>query len=193
MPGPQSVQPPAEVQTLFNAIDSATPERLRAILKKLSTSVPGAVPFVQGELLLKQGELKRAAPWATSGHGVKDEVDGHSEDDGFQDESDYSDGADDTAIASRQRFEICIQCNNEYNVLSNDKRSCIWHEGELEVDHEGDFWADHDERCHGTIDTDEMRREYPEGFIWNCCDESGENEGCKKSRHRPNRAKRVKR
>lgn len=55
--------------------------------------------------------------------------------------------------------------------------------GELEVDHEGDFWADHDEDCHGTIDTAEMRVEYPEGFIWDCCDELGDSEGCTVGKH----------
>ena len=56
--------------------------------------------------------------------------------------------------------------------------------GELEVDDENDFWADHDEDCHGTIDTPEMREEYPEGFFWNCCDKPGTAEGCTRGRHR---------
>jgi hypothetical protein len=43
----------------------------------------------------------------------------------------------------------------------------------LEVDFDGDFWADHDEDCHGLIDTDEMRKEYPDGFIWDCCNTHG--------------------
>jgi hypothetical protein len=44
-------------------------------------------------------------------------------------------------------------------------------------DYEGDFWTDHDENCHGVIDTDDMREEYPEGFIWTCCEKSGDEEG----------------
>ncbi|KAK7756636.1 hypothetical protein SLS62_001473 [Diatrype stigma] len=55
---------------------------------------------------------------------------------------------------------------------------------ELEVDDDNDFWADHDEDCHGTIDTDEMREEFPEGFFWNCCDKPGTAEGCTRGRHR---------
>lgn len=35
---------------------------------------------------------------------------------------------------------------------------------------DGDFWADHDERCHGPIDTPENVAAFPEGFIWDCCD-----------------------
>jgi hypothetical protein len=69
----------------------------------------------------------------------------------------------------------------------------VWLTGDLEVDWAGDSWADHDENCHGPIDTPEMREEFPDGFIWNCCDETGEAEGCKKARHRPDRTKRIKR
>jgi hypothetical protein len=61
------------------------------------------------------------------------------------------------------------------------------------VDWDGDFWADHDEDCHGTIDDEASRIEYPEGFKWDCCEELGDQKGCKRSRHRPDRSKRIKR
>lgn len=123
---------------MFKAIDSATPDRLRAILKKLSTGIPGAFPLVHSELLLKQGELKRAAPWADD--GVRDEeddsdVEDYSEDEEDREEdagkiqdSDYSDDGPATA-ANRQRFEICGQCKKEYDVLQNGKKSCRWYDG----------------------------------------------------------------
>ena len=38
-------------------------------------------------------------------------------------------------------------------------------QGELEIYNDEDFWTDHDEDCHGEIDTEEMREEYPEGFV----------------------------
>lgn len=59
-----------------------------------------------------------------------------------------------------------------------------YHPGELEVDYESDTWADHDERCHGPIDTKAHRREYPEGFKWSCCDAAGDEPGCE-TRDRP--------
>jgi hypothetical protein len=55
--------------------------------------------------------------------------------------------------------------------------------GELEVDYHADVWADHDERCHGTIDTDTMRKENPEGFTWSCCNEDGRADGCQTGPH----------
>jgi hypothetical protein len=57
--------------------------------------------------------------------------------------------------------------------------------GESNVDWESDFWADHDEDCHGTIDTDEMREAFPGGFVWDCCQRTGEKTGCKRGPHRP--------
>lgn len=54
----------------------------------------------------------------------------------------------------------------------------------MEVDYERDFWADHDENCHGRIDSDESRKEYPGGFIWSCCEQICEGStGCTKGRH----------
>lgn len=56
--------------------------------------------------------------------------------------------------------------------------------GDLEVDVYGDFWADHDEDCHGEIDTAEMREEFPDGFIWEgCCGQRGSAKGCEVSEH----------
>jgi len=64
--------------------------------------------------------------------------------------------------------------------------------GTMEPDYDSDFWADHDEDCHGTIDSDFCRKEYPEGFIWDCCNKIGSEEGCRMSRHEsdPNKNRR---
>ncbi|KAL8364875.1 hypothetical protein RB595_003926 [Gaeumannomyces hyphopodioides] len=93
---------------------------------------------------------------------------------------------------TRQRYEVCEQCNDEYDVEINDDTSCVWHDGETEPDHDGDFWADHDEDCHGTIDSEWARKEFPEGFIWNCCDEIGADaEGCQIGAHVPKSRKKA--
>jgi hypothetical protein len=64
--------------------------------------------------------------------------------------------------------------------------------GETEPDWEGDFWADHDEDCHGKIDSDWARKEYPEGFVYDCCGAPGDDEGCQIDMHRPDLVKRAK-
>ncbi|KAF5629466.1 hypothetical protein F52700_7790 [Fusarium sp. NRRL 52700] len=82
-------------------------------------------------------------------------------------------------------LSICVQCDEPfYTNHNNDKGACCYHWGELEVTYDADVWADHDESCHGTIDTDSMRAEYPEGFAWNCCDKPGDDvAGCNFGRH----------
>ncbi|PNP56209.1 hypothetical protein THARTR1_03734 [Trichoderma harzianum] len=76
---------------------------------------------------------------------------------------------------------ICVQCNSTFD--PSDSKNCVYHDGELEVYEDDDFWADHDEDCHGIIDSDEMREEFPEGFKWSCCNETGEAKGCQRGRH----------
>ena len=74
--------------------------------------------------------------------------------------------------------KLAAQSNQfDENSISSHERE-YHHTGDLEVDYEGDFWADHDEDCHGKIDTNSMRREYPEGFKWTCCEKTGDESGC---------------
>lgn len=54
----------------------------------------------------------------------------------------------------------------------------------MEVDYDNDTWADHEENVHGTIDSKEKREECPQGFIWDCCEEPGDEPGCVVGPHR---------
>lgn len=119
-----------ETQNLYNAIDSATPERVRALLKHLSTTSSANFAYVQGELMLRPGALKRARS------EEQDEEDDVIESDHSGTESDYSDEQTDAPVR-RQRFDICEQCGEEYDVLHNEKKSCEWHEGEYMLDKGG--------------------------------------------------------
>lgn len=56
--------------------------------------------------------------------------------------------------------------------------------GELEFDCESDAWIDWDEDCQGPMDTREHEIEYPHGFMWTCCEKSGDEEGCNVGRHK---------
>jgi len=87
--------------------------RLRALLKDLSKKTPENFKYVRNELMLQPGALKRA--WSE-----EREDEDESEDSG-QAESDFSDEQT-GAPANRQRFEICEQCNIEYDVLLNHKK-----------------------------------------------------------------------
>jgi hypothetical protein len=117
-----------EIQNLYNVIDSATPHRLRTLLRNLSTTSPANFKSLQGELMLQHGALKRAL---SENADEEDDDDDSSEDSGHDVGSDDSEKRTD-APANRQRFEICEQCNKEYDVLYNDKKSCQWHQGKLQ-------------------------------------------------------------
>ncbi|KAI8629521.1 hypothetical protein F5Y19DRAFT_433302 [Xylariaceae sp. FL1651] len=88
-----------------------------------------------------------------------------------------------TKRKAKSAIKICIQCQEPFYEEDNSDKACRYHDGELEVDHSSDFWADHDEDCHGEIDTVENRVEFPEGFIWNCCNKMGHRSGCTRGRH----------
>ncbi|KAF1991648.1 hypothetical protein K402DRAFT_389043 [Aulographum hederae CBS 113979] len=98
--------------------------------------------------------------------------------------------ADNPATAASQtknrpiaKYEICEQCHKKYNVAGNGQKICEFHPGRLMADYGADVWADHDEDCHGIIDTDEMRRNLPQGFMWQCCRGDGKARGCKTATH----------
>jgi hypothetical protein len=55
--------------------------------------------------------------------------------------------------------------------------------GEMEVDEEK--FDDWDEGCHGPIDTEHTRKEFPENFSWTCCNSDGTTEGCVTGHHSP--------
>jgi hypothetical protein len=69
------------------------------------------------------------------------------------------------------RAAICVNCGTPFNI--GDNKSCIYHDDVLMEDRTGDFFADHDEDCHGRIDDDSTEAEYPEGHQWVCCEQPG--------------------
>ncbi|KAK1749908.1 hypothetical protein QBC47DRAFT_395204 [Echria macrotheca] len=90
-------------------------------------------------------------------------------------------------------LSICVQCEKVYSKAANTEMLCQYHNGELEPDYGSRVWADHDQRCHGTINSDYCRKEYPDGFTWTCCDQTGTGNGCRLSRHQsdPSKNKRL--
>ena len=68
-----------------------------------------------------------------------------------------------------------MEFDTGYRDIAND------HSGETEPDY--DMFVDHDEDCHGVIDSEEMREDFPENFKYTCCGQDGTSEGCRKGRH----------
>ena len=57
--------------------------------------------------------------------------------------------------------------------------------GEKKVDYSARIWEDHDESL-GTYDSFKDDDDYAEGFTWSCCQEEGDAEGCKSTKHKTN-------
>jgi hypothetical protein len=177
---------------LRDAIASANPKRVRDVLSTICNHLPQARDLACAELLVNAADESEEQMTSNKKRPSGSEY-------------------------TRQRYEICEQCEEEFDVVENDEdEGCEWHDGmymcitypfcvtsnidsglkkgELEADDEADIWADHEERTHGPIDTEQNRKDHPEGFIWSCCDEFlGATEGCQTGPHVAQKVKKRKR
>ncbi|KAI1755674.1 hypothetical protein F4782DRAFT_527039 [Xylaria castorea] len=90
-------------------------------------------------------------------------------------------------VTQISRFEKCKTCDKTYDVTLNNNTACQMHPGGLEID--PDVFPDDDDVQYDirSIDvyTDWRREEWPEGFIWQCCDEPHNATACQIQRHIP--------
>ena len=183
---------------LRTAINTAQADRLRRTLLSICDASIEA-SRVARKLLLVPENNTRAAQRNDPERVIRDGQEGCSE---------GEEQSDDCAITHvqkapkrlRPRFATCINCDQEFDVTDNGDTVCSWHDGmvlraypvcviaaanmvigEREPDFDGDFWADHDEDCHGRI-TD-LEDEFPEGFKYDCCGQAGDAEGCNTGPH----------
>ncbi|EKD16525.1 hypothetical protein MBM_04994 [Drepanopeziza brunnea f. sp. 'multigermtubi' MB_m1] len=75
--------------------------------------------------------------------------------------------------------------NERYDINENDETSCTRHRGEKTVDCCSDFWADHDERCHGRMESLNNDPDWVGGFMWSCCEAPIDAPGCESSSDEP--------
>lgn len=59
------------------------------------------------------------------------------------------------------------------------------------MDEDHPCWDSFPHRFMDLGDTPENRENWPQGFRWSCCEQEMDESGCRKSVHRPDRAKRV--
>ncbi|KAF2264845.1 hypothetical protein CC78DRAFT_494649 [Lojkania enalia] len=190
---------------LFNAINTSTVSRLRDTLHHLCSTSPEAHRLVCERLLLPSNShgdpISASAQKKTTTIDISSSDDDNEPSDCSDNENDDDDGGENCKSEDAQkdrskpqkrkreyvdqRFQICQQCEEEYDVTLNCKSSCVYHDCELEIDYEASTWWDWDERCHGLMDSKENREIHPEGFIWSCCEEEGTARGCMVGRHRP--------
>jgi len=56
--------------------------------------------------------------------------------------------------------------------------------GEKECCDDDDFWADHDDDCHGDRFDLMDEPDYADGYKWTCCDKLSGEDGCKQTKHK---------
>ncbi|KAB2574449.1 hypothetical protein BFW01_g4188 [Lasiodiplodia theobromae] len=147
---------------LSHAIHQAHLERLQSVLLTLCNASPIAQRVLERELLVDEEATESEEKNSNSRRAL-----------------------DVTALTERKRqrsrYATCKTCNQEFDVTKNDDGSCKSHDGALEAIE--DEWPDHDEDCHGPVETQENLEEYPEKFRWECCEGAANAEGCVTGRH----------
>lgn len=97
----------------------------------------------------------------------------------------------------RPVWKRCVRegCGERFDMSENEAKECRYHPGmffthavyeganfsavgEKEVDYDCDFWADHDEECHGGFESFVDDPDMASGFMWSCCQHDIEAEGC---------------
>ncbi|KAK7972219.1 hypothetical protein PG996_006577 [Apiospora saccharicola] len=152
-------------QLLVEAIDKLDLPTLQSVFKEMCAASEDFRQEASARLLVTEPALKRAAGDEDSGPNKKQKLE--------------------DASTAYSRYESCQNCKQVFDVTKNTKKSCRYHEGQLELD--PDVFPDDDqvEMDPNSIDveTDDRRRTHPHGFIWDCCDEDCNNKGCIVERH----------
>ncbi|CAM6104956.1 unnamed protein product [Calypogeia fissa] len=169
-------------KVVHEAINCASAETVRKFLKKLYAVSSDMKQMVENEFLAAE---------ESGDEGPNDEKIGrtHEVNASLQNERNKQRKYDVFGPASgnkhvRPRFVACQQCREKFDVTKNNDKGCFWHDGELEVDEGHSTWYDWDETCHGDMDSDEGRKQYPEGFVWSCCEKDGKGKGCMMTAHK---------
>ncbi|KAK4198049.1 hypothetical protein QBC40DRAFT_267086 [Triangularia verruculosa] len=82
-------------------------------------------------------------------------------------------------------LELCEKCECLYFEEDNEEGECWFHDGNCEPNDESSVWDDWEDWREGPVDDPKNRYEYPEGFLWDCCNKQADAEGCKNGKHRP--------
>ncbi|KAH0543830.1 hypothetical protein FGG08_001869 [Glutinoglossum americanum] len=158
---------PAIPNTLKKAIESLGAELLRKELKFLCQEFPAVIHSLEDRLLVQRKDVVR--------YHIDSDSEDHANSEGSESERSPAREIGDEEYTAR--IAICENCGQEFDVTLNKR-------GDKTVDFDSDFWADHDVNCHGPYDAFEDDADYAEGFVWDCCDEPGDNEGCKATKHK---------
>ncbi|KAK3989439.1 hypothetical protein QBC44DRAFT_369945 [Cladorrhinum sp. PSN332] len=81
-------------------------------------------------------------------------------------------------------FHVCTQCGEFFFEVENEEGDCVYHPGKPEMNDDHSTWDDWEEWRDGRLDDPTIYfDELPEGFIYTCCNQQGDAEGCAESRY----------
>ncbi|KAJ9205249.1 hypothetical protein C8Q69DRAFT_113590 [Paecilomyces variotii] len=167
---------------LNDAIESLSKPLLRAIVRDICINVPGARDYATNKLFVAYDDSKDDDDDQSSTASSSEGEDGERE----NTKPEKKPGAAPAPIAGTKRLRLryvrCENCEQQFDIVTNTATSCRYHPEYSEPDY--DLFVDHDEDCHGTIDSSEMREQFPEKFIYPCCDRTGVEEPCTVDWHR---------
>jgi hypothetical protein len=197
-------------EALEKAIDTVDGNRLRVLIKHYCASNPALVRALEDEWLVRGKAVIRYHADTDSEDDVDSENES-SEDEHYDSDEDEDDrkarrNAMKTVKVDNDeatpRYAQCEHCEEEFDVTTNERGDCLWHPGmpffpllsqvtkakyslgAKEVDDESSMWDDHDPDCHGDPSYFVDDPNYAEGFMWDCCEKSGDDEGCKSTKHK---------
>ncbi|KAL3442969.1 hypothetical protein BJX65DRAFT_312271 [Aspergillus insuetus] len=187
----------------WHAIDGATEERVRDILRLLCKVSADAQRIATGDLLV-DARKKREAGHTDLEDNSEAETDAPDSESERTDDSEVqylgstttprAEGAPASgaviAVPEHEparlkrlvpRYAFCENCKEEFDVTENRSNACTYHR--LDCEPTGnDLWVDNE---FGVEDTPELRRRYPHCYEFECCGETLEDnpEGCETGWH----------
>lgn len=203
---------------LRNTINRTGKYRLRVVLLTICAKSQEASKIAEDLFLVFAENVKNKVVEKDNNSDDNSEDDDEDEDSSSSDEDQ---GPEDASVQGRgilvstgqglkrlrSRFATCKTCNEEFDVETNGKESCIWHPGTVlyppivsstcftcrvviayhtpgdsEVDDNAECWGDYEiwrEGCPKEERFDDM----PEGFVFHCCEREGTSGGCKIGTH----------
>ncbi|CAG8981928.1 hypothetical protein HYALB_00013819 [Hymenoscyphus albidus] len=108
-----------------------------------------------------------------------------SDDDDADEDEDDEDEEDE---ADSEQWVTCEYCNENIvmtsliSFVTNRRIACATLVRVKEIDWDGDYWAYHDDRCHGDPYSFIDDPDYAEGFIYSCCEQLSDQSGCEQTR-----------
>ncbi|GAB1197986.1 hypothetical protein APSETT444_007292 [Aspergillus pseudonomiae] len=171
-----------QFELLLEAIGSASRGTLQSILKAVCRSDQSTRDRVSKSLLITEDQVRPPSPSSEEDDEecVNSDVE-QSEDEQSHPKERNSNQQTPGSKRLRQRYAYCENCEQEFDVTQNTSTSCKYHPDSCYPD--GDFFVDDDYYNNGEYDHGEMLEEYPEGYIYECCDRRGDEEACTVERH----------